>query len=209
MKPEALPNEMPPKQPSRCVDCITETERRVSARVSLVFGRLSPVQRASVEEEWEFVCQQRGWCFTTVDAGRSLKETPGWIRVRDGGGFSPPVVVAPCHGACATCVPASIERVRALTDLIHRRISDRELDALEAEWRCVSKALGWSLPEGQRRGRLSETQLAGTACVVCGERCRPMIPIEVAAPAAAQVFRCARPECDVSPDEIRRWIEGS
>lgn len=57
--------------------------------------------------------------------------------------------------------------------------------------------------------RLNREQLDGLACVVCGENCRPMIPLGVETSTSSDVFRCDREECAVSPEIAQQWIKKS
>lgn len=57
--------------------------------------------------------------------------------------------------------------------------------------------------------RLTHDQLDGCACVVCGDSFRPMLPLGLGTKISSEVFRCDRAECEVSPEEVQRWITAS
>ena len=48
-------------QPAICVKCSEQTLARVVAYVQSLKRRMTPEQLASQAEEWELICEQRGW----------------------------------------------------------------------------------------------------------------------------------------------------
>lgn len=63
------------------------------------------------------------------------------------------------------------------------------------------------MPATDHQPRLTEAQCDGLACVVCEADHRSMVPIpEVETQLSCQLFRCARPECETTPAEVRSRI---
>lgn len=57
--------------------------------------------------------------------------------------------------------------------------------------------------------KLSPAQLDGTACVVCGDSHRAMLPIGVETKSSTETFRCDRSECSISPALVQSWVISS
>lgn len=57
--------------------------------------------------------------------------------------------------------------------------------------------------------KLTESQLNGISCVVCGRRDLQMVPIGCETSTATEVFRCDSPQCYVEARTVKRWIEFS
>lgn len=57
--------------------------------------------------------------------------------------------------------------------------------------------------------RLSESQMDGRACIVCGRGDRPMVPIYEETPTSTMVFRCSGDDCAVEAELVRQWISAT
>ena len=56
---DSTPQPSPP--PALCLACAAAQRERAYAYIAIQRRRLTATQQASVDEEWEHLCQQRGW----------------------------------------------------------------------------------------------------------------------------------------------------
>jgi Domain of unknown function (DUF6429) len=79
--------------------------------------------------------------------------------------------------------------------------------ALFEQMFCGSERTFSAVPASARPRELTQEQLNGCACVVCGSNQRPMVPLGLETSLSPEVFRCDREECAVDPGEVQRWID--